>query len=246
MSIKIIPLDLKSLRNEEHYQFINDSAAIIAKHQAEALLVRLEYDSFVKSLSFEQALLEQMTKSFATESLTAHDAKRNRLYRGFALAAESGLYHYDPSIVTIAERVNTVLKEYGRMTRKTYNAESAALSKLTTEAKSIYAKEFDILGLTHWISHLEAANNEFQEIMHRRYEESARKSEGNMKEARIAADAAYTALCNKIDAYMLISNEAKYEAVIKAMNAVIEKYAAMLAIRKGKKTAKIDKKQTEQ
>jgi hypothetical protein len=243
--MKIIILDLKSLRNEEHCQFYTDSAAVIAKHQAEALLVKAEYESFLKCQIDEHALLELMTKSFATESLTEHNAKRNRLYRGLILAIDTGLHHYDTAIVAVAERLKIVLKEYGNITRKTNNAESAALSKLTTEAKSIYAKEFETLGLSAWITHLEAANNEFQEVMHRRYEESASKSEGNMKDARMAADAAYTALCNKIDAYKLISNETKYDAVIKAMNAVIEKYANTLAIRKGKKSAKGDKKQAD-
>lgn len=243
MITKISILHLISLRNEEHCQFMTDTSAVIVKHQAGALQVNVEFTAMRAALSTELSLLELMTKSFVTDSLAELNVKRTGYYRSISLMLEAYLHHFDPSKVLIAERLMHVFKEYGSMQRKTYSAESAALSKLTAEAKNIYMKDFMALGLDEWIEHLELANNEFQAAMHKRYEESAGKAEGNMKEARTATDTAYTALCNKLDAYMLITNEARYDEAIKALNAVIEKYSTMLAIRKGKNSAKLDKNQ---
>ena len=243
MITKISILHLISLRNEEHCQFMTDATAVIEKHQAGALQVNHEFDAMRAAHSTELSLLELMTKSMVTDSLAELNVKRTGYYRSITLMLEAYLHHFDPSKVSVAERLTLVFKEYGSMQRKTYSAESAALSKLTAEAKNIYMKDFMALGLDEWIEHLEMANNEFHAAMHKRYEESAGKAEGNMKEARTATDAAYSALCNKLDAYMLITNDAKYDAAIKALNAVIEKYSNMLAIRKGKNSAKSDKNQ---
>lgn len=242
--MKVAFLNVNILRNEEHCQFMSDVSAVVAKHQAEALQVKSEFDALQTAHSFELSLLEIMTKSLVTNSLTPLNATRTGLYRGIYEIVDAHQYHFDPSMRAVSERLMLVFREYGSMVRKTYNAESAALTKLTREAKTIYMKDFAILGLSQWIEHLEQANNEFQKAMHRRYEESAGKVDGNMKEARTATDAAYFALCSKIDAFMLITNDARYDTLIKAMNAVIEKYANMLAIRKGKNAAKSDKNQS--
>ncbi len=241
--MKVAFLNVNALRNEEHCQFQTDISAVIAKHQADALQIKPEFDAMRAAHSAELSLLELMSKSLVTDSLAELNVKRTGYYRSITLILEAYLHHFDLSKVSIAERLSLVFKEYGSMLRKTYSAESAALSKLTAEAKSIYIKDFIALGLDVWIEHLELANNEFQTAMHRRYEETAGKVEGNMKEARTATDAAYSALCSKLDAYMLITSDAKYDAVIKAMNPVVEKYANMLAIRKGKNAAKTDKNQ---
>lgn len=242
--MKIESLDLKSLRNEEHCQFMADAVTVIAKHKAEALQVVAEFNSLKAAQAIELSLLERLSKSFATDSLTDLDAKRDSLFHGLALSIESAMYHYDPSKVAVAKRISIVMKEYGNVARKTYNAESAALSKFTIEANTIYEKDFAALGLTEWISCLEEANNEFQAVMHKRYEEAAGKAEGNMKDVRPASDAAYVALCSKLDAYLLITSDAIYETVSKAMNAVVDKYANSLATRKGKNAANTEKNQT--
>jgi hypothetical protein len=244
MITKISILHLISLRNEEHCQFVTDATAVVVKHQADVLQIKPEFDAMRAAYAIELSLLEIMTKSIVTDSLAELNVKRTGYYRSIIMMLDAYLHHFDPSIVSIAERLVHVFKEYGSMQRKTYSAESAALSKFTAEAKNIYMKDFMALGLDEWIEHLEMANNEFQAAMHKRYEESAGKAEGNMKEARSATDAAYSALCNKLDAYMLITNEARYDAAIKALNAVIEKYSTMLAIRKGKNSAKLDKNQS--
>ncbi len=242
--MKIAFVNLNALRNEEHCQFMNDAVTVIAKQQAGALQVQPEFDSLKAAHAEELALLELLSKSFATDSLTELDAKRDNLFRGLALAVESALYHYDPAKAAVAKRISIVMNEYGNVARKSYNAESAALSKLAIEAKTIYEKEFVALELIDWVSHLELANNMFQEVMHHRYDESASKAEGNMKDARSTADAAYSALCDKLDAFMLITNDAKYDTAIKALNAVVDKYAITLAARKGKSAAKAEKNQT--
>jgi len=235
--MKISSLNVVAMRNEEHYQFMNDVSVIVSKHQAGNLQVQAEFDKLKQLCGEEQSLLELLNKSMATQSLAQLDEKRDKLFRGLSLAIESATYHFDPAKADVAERMAIVLNEYGNVARKTYNAESAALSKLSVEAKTIYEKDFAALGLMEWVNHLEAANNEFQQVMHQRYEETAGKAEGNMKETRAEADTAYTLLTNKLDAFMLITGDVKYTAVIKELNAAIEKYATTLAMRKGKKKA---------
>lgn len=241
--MKVAFLNVNALRNEEHCQYMTDASAVIEKHHADALQIEPEFVAMKATHSAELSLLELMTKSLMTDSLAELNVKRTSLYRGITMFVDAYRHHFDSSKLAIAERLTLVFKEYGSMQRKTYSAESAALSKLTSEAKSIYMNDINALGLGEWIEHLAQANNEFQAAMHKRYEETAGKAEGNMKEARTATDAAYSALCNKLDAYMLITNDAKYDATIKALNAVIEKYANMLAIRKGKHSAKAEKNQ---
>lgn len=238
--MKITSLDVNALRNEEQYQFLADVLGIIEKYEAANLQVQSEFDKLKLLIKEEQSLFDLQSRSNSTQSLEDLDAKRDSLFQGLSLFVEASTYHFDPSVVDAAQRLTSILKEYGRIPRKSYIAESSALSKLVVEATTIYEKDFEKLRLFDWVSQLELANNVFQEVMYQRYQEVAGKAECTIKEVRSEADSTYIAMYHKLNAYALITNDAKYDAPFKELNAIIENYAILLADHKGKSVSETD------
>lgn len=224
------------LRNEEHFQFGTDILKILSDHNPEALKIQHEVLNYADCQAQEGILLNQISTSASTKSLAELDGERDDLFRGLVLTAKGALYHFDAEKRSRAGKLSIILAEYGNIARKSYDAESAALSKLTAEAKSIYKDVFEGVGLLEWIDRLEAVNNEFQAVMHERYQETAEKQEGSLREFRLESDAAYLSLMDKLDAFMLITGDAMYAACIKELNACAKRYENMLAMRKGRKS----------
>ncbi|MFZ4414452.1 MAG: DUF6261 family protein [Bacteroidales bacterium] len=232
--MKIINLHLGALSNEEHFKFHTDSIGLMELFTATALLTEVEHPNYVQMLKIEKEALGFIRKSVFSEKLQDADLLRDNCLKGMKKLIESGLLHFKPEIRDAAERLIILWKTFGSITAKNYKKESGAVIKLITELEGNYAVDVAKLGLSEWLTELKDKNQAFDDLMNNRFEEMDDKTPYRMKEVRVATDAAYHAIINRINALMIVNGEAAFEGFVKKLNLRIEAYTDSFVQRKAK------------
>ncbi len=238
-------IDLSRLRNEEHFQFQTEFKASVDKYGAQALNIEGAFVNHESLYEQELEALQVIRKSATTEQLAIADAERDDIFRGLSDAIKSNLNHFNADKRSAATRIKIAFDQYGNIARKPYDEETAALTKLISEAKGSLSNDFATLGLTDWVTELNSKNNAFDLLMKSRYSEESTKTELRMKSVRLEIDAVYRMISDRLDALMLINGTASYEPFVRELNTRVDRYNEIIAQRKGR-NAKGNKEQKTQ
>ena len=114
------------------------------------------------------------------------------------------------------------------------NEQTSAVYKILQELKGKYAPDTALVGISSWVSELEARNNAFADLMRKRFDETAARTDIVLKEARIEVDNAYFAIRERVNALAVVEGLSVYENFIRTFNAVIAKYALLAKLRGGR------------
>ena len=232
--MKTNKIALASLHNEEHFQFQTEFKDSVTKAGAETLQISDAFAIFLLIYAQELEALQVIRKSSTTEQLANADTDRDVIFRGLVDAIKSALNHFDAEKRAAAARLIIVFEQYGNIARKSYDDETAAITKLVGESRNSYAADVEILGITDWFSELDARNQAFDGLMKNRYSEDAEKTGLRMKQVRKEVDAAYRTIANRLDALMLINGTNGFETFVNELNSRVDKYNNILAQRKGR------------
>ena len=140
-----------------------------------------------------------------------------------------------------AARLQVVLNTYGNIAKKPYDEETAAITSLIAELRTGYAADVSTLGINAWIDELDRNNAAFDALKKERYTQDAERTQLKMKETRVAVDQCYHEIVERINALIIVNGATAYGSFVNELNALIDAYNQMLALRKGKKDAKDDK-----
>jgi capsule polysaccharide export protein KpsE/RkpR len=91
--------------------------------------------------------------------------------------------------------------------------------------------------LNDWLTQLDTENQKFKALMSERYTEASQRLATRMKAARAETDKALRTIFGQIEALALVNGIAAYEAFIREVNAVLERYKNILAQEKGRRKA---------
>jgi hypothetical protein len=219
---RIKSIYFKSLRNEAHYQYLSvyeDTAE--TRNIAELLPVDL-WNLYKNQLAKENSLLDLSRKSELTCKIAEADAREDRALVGMKGAIVSGLHHFDPETADAARILNDRLKPFGRIARKPYEEEVAAVTVLLREFNGDYAPQVAKLGLQPWITELTEANVAFQQLYMSRNASVAAKPDGNIVEIRRQIDATYHEVADYIESLILINPSAALDTFAKLINVQID------------------------
>lgn len=229
-------INLTSLRNEEHYQLLNSVQQLIEQLGAKDLNI-VEIAAIMGSLNKnELEALQVLRKSANSKLIEDADDFRDSLFRGFSDSVASSLNHFDAIKQEAGRKLWIVLEQYGNVGRKPFNVETADIIKLVKECTTTFASEIELLNLTDWVSELAVRNQAFDTLMKSRYSEEADKTTLRMKQVRKDADIAFRQMLKRIDALLLIDNPANYATFVRELNARINNYNHIIAVRQGKNT----------
>ncbi|MGE0079554.1 MAG: DUF6261 family protein [Bacteroidales bacterium] len=242
--MKILRINLRSLRNEEHFQLHTEFKSEVERIGAEPLNVVEAFNAYQPRYSNEEDALLLIRKSATTAQLTEADGERDIIYRGIVDSVKSWQNHFTPEKREAARRLKVLLDSFGNVPRKPYNEGTAAIAKLMVETQGEYASDVNALGLKDWFTELQTKNTAFDTLMKSRYSEEANQTEFRMKTARTELDAAYRAIVERIEALMLINGTAEYDEFVRELNARIEKFNSLLAVRRGRNAKDTDKTET--
>jgi len=237
--MKTTRINLTNLRNEEHLQFQSEFKSLVIRFDAATIGIETAFEGYLPLYAREEEALDFIRKSALTKELAWADKERDSIYRGFADAVKSAQNHYNAEKKVAAKKFAILLRQFGNIARKSYDAASAAYIKLVDEANTNYAPEITTMELTEWISEIDKRSKAFDALMDNRYSEGTKKTPIRMTQARAEIDAAYRAIANRLDALMILNETAPCIPFVLELNVRADKYKTNLAQRQGR--AKADK-----
>ena len=235
--MKIERMHLNNLRNDEHFQFNTEFRDAINRFGANNLNIESQYDVFLTLYDQEDIALKKIMKSAITVEIQTADKRRDQTYRGMADVLKAALNHFNFSVREAAKRLKIVFDTYGNLAKKPLNEQTSGIYNILQDLNGKYYSDASEVGIIEWMNELQAANEEFDNLMKSRYEESAMKTDLVLKQVRLQIDSAFRDIAERIAALVIIEGADNYVEFIKYINVVIVKYMTIVAQRAGRKKA---------
>ena len=238
---KIKKLDFYSLRNDEHFQFDSEFRELVALSNPITLKISAEFNQWEVLFEQEDEVLKQIRKSAMTEEILNADKKRDVTFAGMVEANKAALKHFQPAVKEAARKLKIVFDTYGNVARKSYDEETSAITNLLQDLMGKYNADVQTVGITAWMVELMANNNDFDQLIKGRDDESAERTELILKAVRMQIDAVYRTIVERLDALGVIEPTEDLAEFVRRLNVVIERYNNRLAQRQGVAKAKKEK-----
>jgi hypothetical protein len=235
---KIRRINLYGLRNEEWFNFFTEFKGFVEAVSAQGLKIDNLFATFLILYAMADEAIEKIRMSSITAEMPTWDKKRNNTFRGLVMAIESGRHHFDENKRAAAEHLNPVLSQYGNLAAKPYNEETAGIYNFLQELRGNYANDIQTLELREWVDELERNNQEFEQAVLERNRENAGKTDLQLMDVRRQTNRCYLDIVERLEALMLIEEDANYAVFVKTLNTNIERYKIALAQRKGRNKIK--------
>jgi hypothetical protein len=224
------------LRNETHVEYNETIDGLVIKYDPQTLGIQPQYNPYKTLLQVEVDLLDVIRKSEYTGEISDQDRVRDSIFRGFSDAVKSTLNHFNDDKRKAAEKMSLVLEHYGNIAAKAFDQETAAIDDLLRELNDHHASEVQLLSLNDWLIQLESENGKFKTLMSERYTEASKRPSTRMKTARFDTDKALRTLLDMVEALATVNGITNYDAFIKEVNAVSERYKNQIAQASGRRT----------
>ena len=236
---EIIRLNYARLRNETHVEYHEVVDGILLKYDPVALGYKAKYDNYHTAFNSEVNVLDIVQKSPYTQEIVTQDELRDNVYQGLVTATRSFLFHFNESKRKAAERIEMVINSYGKIKRKTYDQETAAIDDLLRELFTAYSDDVALLGIGEWTNRLADDNEQFKNLMQARYQEISQRPASRMAIARKELDTVFAALLKYIEALMTVAGDiSAYLPLVAELNSVTTRYRNLLAQQQGRRKAK--------
>lgn len=233
--MEINGLNLHNLQNGEHYEFMNETNKLIQRFTAEAIDAEALYPAFEAAFADEDRSFQIIQKSDKTRTVESADKTRDITLSGFNAQVKASLNHYEAASAEAAYRLKVLVDGYGNLQSMSYDKQTAGIVNLLQELQGKYAADVQLLNLTGYVARIEADNTAFINIMQERYTEQSEKAAlTRLRTARLATDAAYNAIRNRINAGIIFNGDGKYEAFVLEMNTRVARFKNAVAQRKGR------------
>lgn len=215
---------------EPSFQFFAGIDARIIADTPAKLSITDEYAPFKSALTRMDQALENISKSAYTEKMNASDLKRDQFYQAIRSQVSAGLYHFDKEKQAAAKELNIVMDAYKKIATAAQEKETGMIYNLVQELRSEkYKGHVTTLGLDEWLTQLEAANNEFNDLVEGRINESINKVTGGATVPRKEVEVAYDGIVRKINALAVVNGDKDYADFIDYVNARIVYFKTILS-----------------
>ena len=238
---QIKEFSLHSLQNEEHFKFQCDFDGLVQLYTPATLRIEAVYNVYKPLFENESDALNLVRKNSYTQTLCDADGVRDTTINGIEDAVKSALKHFNPEVKKAANRIKILLDSYGDIARKSYDKETADITKLTSELKGVFAVDVAAVGITEWVNELERNNNDFVSLQNNRYDEQDNKTRLRMKDVRKEVDAAYNTIVKRINSMILLKDDLgidfDFGPFVSKLNLRIDNYVNNMARRAGRTQA---------
>lgn len=220
------------LPNEEHVSFHIYVDDYISEAGAATLHVETQSADHKLKLSIEKSVLDLVLKNSYTVRVNAADAARDVPIRGFFKVVKGMLNHFNPAVAQAAYNINLIDERFSNLPRLSKEKQTSAEESYLTALKANMA-DINTLGLTDWVTEIEAKENAYLEMVKNRNNEDDLKPAFNMRTARLETDDACEAIIDRINAFITIDGDANYITFVTKLNNRIDQYNNTIAQRKG-------------
>jgi len=220
------------LQNEEHVGFYTYVDDYITEAGAVELNVEKQSGDFKLKLAIEKSVLDLVQKNTFTARVNAADQARDKPIRGFFKVVNGMLHHFNPAVAQAAYNISVINEKFSNVTYLSNEKQTPAEESYIATLKAAIA-DITTLGLTDWLTEIEATENAFTALVKNRNNEDDTKPAMNMKTARVETEAAYNVIIDRINAFITIEGDAKYAILVTKLNNRIDQYNTAVLQRKG-------------
>jgi hypothetical protein len=234
--MKVKSFYLPQLHNGEHTAYHEESSTQLNNADPATLGVSEHAVTYANALTGQKRTIDVFAASERSPESSKLDQLRDKAYS--ALKAYLKVYANDPdnTLSEAAERLLFVVRksaiDAGDPLRLGLAKETTAINSLLRNLEPLRA-DIELIGASQRFNALETANRSFEELQIERNLEKAGKHQGSVKDARAVTDAAYNNVIERINALALLQGSEALDSFIKGQNAIIDKYANLVAQRKG-------------
>jgi hypothetical protein len=250
--MKVIRIRLKSLHNEEWFEFFIEFKKLAESFGKDRIALGELYSLFETLLGKADKLLIVLRKSVYTQKMKLADKKRDDLFRGFYAVVKGMMKLSDNNKREAAKRLNNLLRGYRKLILKgSYAEESGSLHSLLQNLnEETYSADISLLEITEWVSTIELSEKEFLVFLRERTMEKADKPKEDLRQVRNRISTLYNAMISMLDAHLLgagldgnlavdtkddeFQGDVIYNFVI-SWNETVKKYRNSLAQRAGRR-----------
>lgn len=194
--------------------------------------------AFVQAVKEFEAALKPNIKNSFTQSRKEADEVTDKLWSGMRMYTEAMTYHSNDVVQKTAEKIETIIDKYGRITKMSYKEQYPNLNGLLNELKGLPADDIANISLAQWIEPLSNAYDTFMAISADKITEDSEKEVGLVEQTRDAAQDAYSAMVTRINAGASYNGDVPYAEFIDTVNVLVDEYKAHIASRKTRNAKK--------
>lgn len=230
------------LSNDAYAQYHQDVDSLVTRTGPGVVGIKTVHDvEYKPRLDKVLAVLDTVRKSMLTAKIEEQDSARDSLYRYFVLTMAAAHQHFDAAKREAARELQVIVDNYGNISAKSYDKESAAMDDFLRElAVPENVTRVAALGLADCVALLATANAAFIALMRERYGETSRQLPTRMKEARADLNVAFRAMINRLEAIVTlngIDSIPELAPFIAELNAITNRYKNVLAAEKGRRAS---------
>jgi hypothetical protein len=224
------------MRHETHAQFNESVNSLIVKTGVDKLELAELYPLYRQAFDSELLALDVIVKSEHTAVIAEKDRERSAIFRGFSDTVKGLRNHFDNAVRADANTVWNIFLHYGNVTKKTLDAETAAINDIIREfRRTENAAAIKRLNLELWVNKLEEVNGGFHEEMMKRYSETVGKTTFRMRTARTETDRYYRAIKAHLENMVLTGKMNAGDDFFMQLNNIITRFKNILAQELGRK-----------
>lgn len=202
---KIEPIDLRTLENNEHLQFMAGFDNLVSTHKSAILGAEVLYGVFKNTLMAEDLAFRVEQGSIVSLTLDRLDRQRDKTWYAISLRIKATLQSPLEEEVQSAQVVEKIINLYGDICALTNGEQSEAIAHLTDDLQHpVIGLHINKIGLTEWVSELKRQNEKFTSVMNDRNSDFAGRESNDVKAARTLLDPVYLQLVEKINAALIL------------------------------------------
>ncbi|MDR1330636.1 MAG: DUF6261 family protein [Tannerella sp.] len=218
---KIQSIHLHVFRNDEHCEYHVVFGDLVPQFKTVEELVATLFLTHTNLLNREKQLLNTMHKSDYTKLIAEAAHRVDHAIIGMRGVVEATLHHFNPATAEAARSILNRIDAFGHLTRKAYEEETIDVNLLIEDFQGSYAAKVTLVGLTAWVTELQAAETEFETLLGERSVESAHKPQEQFRDVRREIDDVYNRMVDRINAAATLDDAGAYYEFVDQLNAQI-------------------------
>jgi hypothetical protein len=220
---KIKSLSFKHLPNAAHYGYCVHVSEQLSAAGATVLAALGDLPAqFNAWLDKESALMEWVRKSVLTAQIAGADRRVGKALVALNAQVRALQRSITPGVADAAHAVCLMLKNYGKVYIKPYDAQSGGVEAIIEQLIVAYAAEVAQLNLGVYVAELQDAAAEFRQLMVQRGAQWQQKPAENFKAVRRGIEADYHRIAARVNAGAELNLSPDFAAFINKLNPVIE------------------------
>lgn len=203
-----------------------DAVSTFTQANSKELLLAGQLVKLKGALRSYQTAQQGQQKSSTASQLEEADRNRDQALATLTAFVKANAYIKTDSIKTAYGKLSTLLKTYKKTSTKSYEEETADLTKLLAQLKSSdYQPAVSTLGLTAHVTNLENAQTSFERLYSERIKEQSKATPGQLKTLRKELEKAYGTVVDLIAIHSYCQpDHTAYADLLKTINAIRSRY----------------------